>query len=345
MEGQDLDQSEDATQHKLDDARKKGSVAKSIDMVSLGVLAALCVTVYAAGWKGLRDTALLQRRMLGQVRTGEWSVDGIAHWMGELMVAMLSLLGPLVLAVVVVAVLVNLCQTGPIFTLQPLTPDLNRLNPAAGLKRIFSMRTLFESVKSLIKLSVLGIVMYFAVVDLVPGLVGLPMAPPKNYLRIVLDLTGALLAKLVFAMLAIGLLDLMFTRWEYAKRMRMSKREVKDESKNREGDPRIRARIRDLRRDMLKRSQSLAQVPSADVLITNPTHIAVALSYKHGAGGAPQVVAKGAGELAAAMRKLAGKHAIPVVQNKALARTLYREVDYSGYVPEKLYPQVAKIMV
>lgn len=345
MEGQDLDQSEDATQHKLDEARNKGSVAKSIDVVSLGVLAALCVTVYAAGWNGLRDTVLLQRRILGQVRTGEWAVDGTAHWLGELLVATLALLGPLFMAVVVVAVLINLSQTGPVFTLQPLAPDLNRLNPAAGLKRIFSMRTVFESIKSLVKLAVLGTVMYFAVSDLVPGLVGLPMAPPQSFLRIVLDLSGALLAKLVFAMLAVGMLDLMFTRWEYAKRMRMSKREVKDESKNRDGDPRIRARIRELRKEMLKRSQTLSQVRSADVLITNPTHIAVALSYKHGAGGAPQVVAKGAGEMAAAMRKLAGKHAIPVVQNKVLARTLYREVDYSGYVPEKLYPQVAKIMV
>jgi flagellar biosynthetic protein FlhB len=181
--------------------------------------------------------------------------------------------------------------------------------------------------------------------DLVPGLVGLPLASPKIYMSVLLKLAGGLLVKLVLAMLAVALLDLVFTRWEFAKRMRMSKREIKDENKNREGDPRIRARIRELRKDMLKRSRSLAQVPSADVLITNPTHIAVAISYKHGSGMGPQVVAKGAGDLAAAMRKLASRHNIPVVQNRPLARSLYREVDYSGHVPEKYYPQVAKIMV
>jgi flagellar biosynthetic protein FlhB len=153
------------------------------------------------------------------------------------------------------------------------------------------------------------------------------------------------LVKLVMVMLVLGLLDVLYVRWEFGKRMRMSKREVKDEVKSREGDPRIRARIRDLRKQMLKRSQALAKVPSADVLVTNPTRVAVAISYKHGVSTAPQVVAKGAGEAARSMRKLASRHQIPIVQNRALARALFREVDYDGYVPEKLYPQVAKIMV
>jgi flagellar biosynthetic protein FlhB len=127
--------------------------------------------------------------------------------------------------------------------------------------------------------------------------------------------------------------------------MRMSKRDIKDEHKNREGDPRVRARIRELRKEMLKRSQSMRRMASADVLVTNPTRLAIALRYEHGSAAAPKVVAKGAGDLAARMRALAGRKNIPIVQNKPLARTLFREVDYDGYVPEKLYPQLAKIMV
>jgi flagellar biosynthetic protein FlhB len=127
--------------------------------------------------------------------------------------------------------------------------------------------------------------------------------------------------------------------------MRMSKRDVKDEAKNRDGDPRIRARIRELRKEMLKRSKSMANVPKADVLITNPTRIAIALTYDHGKSAAPRVVAKGAGDLAKKMRETAQRHQIPIVQNRPLARALFREVDYEGYVPEKWYPQVAKIMV
>ena len=167
----------------------------------------------------------------------------------------------------------------------------------------------------------------------------------KGYARALITLVAGLLVKMVLALLGIGLVDLMFTRWEYGKKMRMSKRDIKDESKNREGDPRVRARIRELRREVLKRSKSMANVPRADVLITNPTHLAVALSYQHGSSGAPKVVAKGAGEVARQMREVANRHRIPIVQNKLLARALFREVDYDAYVPEKWYPQVAKIMV
>jgi flagellar biosynthetic protein FlhB len=254
-------------------------------------------------------------------------------------------LGPLFLTLAVVAVLTNLIQTGPIFSLHPLVPDLQRINPVSGFKKIFSMRTLFESAKSIVKLAILSAVVYMLVRDTIPGLMGLSVMEPKGYARLMIALVASLLVKLVLTLLGIALIDFGFTRWEFAKRMRMSKRDVKDESKNREGDPRIRSRIRELRKEVLKRSKSMAKVPSADVLITNPTRLAVALSYSHGKSGAPQVVAKGAGDLARKMRELAGRHNIPIVQNRELARALFREVDYDGYVPEKLYPQVAKIMV
>lgn len=345
MAEQDADRSEQATQHKLDEARKKGSVAKSIDFISMGVLAGLAVWVYGNGWEALRHSLRTQQKVLARAGQRDWSTDGIAAWMGELLLDTLSLMGPLFLTLVVVAVLANVAQTGPIFSFFPLKPDLSRINPATGLKKLFSMRILFEAVKSVIKLAVLGTVLYALVKDVIPGLMGLTTMEPKGYARLLLALAGALLLKLVLALLVIALLDMVYTRYDYGKRMRMSKRDVREESKNREGDPRIRSRIRELRREMLKRSKSLAKVPTADVLITNPTRLAVALSYQHGTSGAPKVVAKGAGELARTMRQLAGKHQIPIVQNKLLARALFREVDYDGYVPEKLYPQIAKIMV
>jgi flagellar biosynthesis protein FlhB len=345
MADQDADLSEQATPYKLDEARKKGSVAKSNDFNAMAMMAALAVSVYASVAEGVRQTLRMQQQILGRGLKLAWSTDAIAAWLGQLLIGMLTILGPLFLALVVVAVLVNLFQTGPIFTFHPLKPDLDRLNPASGLKRVFSMRTLFEAVKSVIKLAVLASLLYVLVRDTVPGLIGLPGAEAKGYMHLLLTLAGGLLVKLVLALLAIGLLDLMFTRWEFGKRMRMSKRDVRDESKNREGDPRVRARIRELRKETLKRSKSMAQVPGSDVLITNPTRVAVALSYQHGSSGAPKVVAKGAGDLARKMRQMANKHQIPIVQNKMLARALFREVDYDGYVPEKWYPQIAKIMV
>ena len=345
MADQDADRSEQATEHKLDEARKKGNVAKSADLISMGVLAGLAVWIYGNGWDALRHSLRTQQKVLARAAHRNWSTDAMAAWLGELLLDTLSLMGPLFLTLMVVAVLVNVAQTGPIFSFFPLKPDLTRINPATGLKKLFSMRILFEALKSVIKLAVLGTVLYVLIKDLIPGLVGLSTMEPKAYARLLLGLAGALVLKLVLALLVIALLDMVYTRWDFSKRMRMSKRDVREESKNREGDPRIRSRIRELRREMLKRSKSLGKVASADVLITNPTRIAVALSYQHGTSGAPKVVAKGAGQLARTMRQLAGKHNIPIVQNKLLARALFREVDYDGYVPEKLYPQVAKIMV
>lgn len=345
MADQDLDQTEDATQHKLSEARKKGSVAKSQDFVSMTMLATACVVLFANGRDMLGEILRLQRQVLVHAPVGQWTVDSISHWGSELLWAMLNLMGPVFLALIVAAVVANLFQTGAVFSLHPLTPDLTKLNPSNGIKRLFSMRTLVDTGKSLFKLLILCGVMYTTLKQELPGLIGLPTADPHHYPDLLLGLSGSLLTKLVLVLFVVGLLDLMYARWEFSKRMRMSKREVKDEAKNREGDPRIRSRIRQLRKEMLKRSQSLAKVPSADVLVTNPTHIAIALSYKHGASTAPQVIAKGAGDMAQSMRKLASRHQIPIVQNRTLARALYREVNNEGYVPEKLYPQVAKIMV
>lgn len=345
MADQDADLTEQATPYKLQEARKKGSVARSSDFTAMAMMAALVVTLHATGSDGLRQVLRMQQKILARAPRLDWSIDAMAAWIGQLLIGLLTVLGPLFLTLAVTAVLANLLQTGPIFSLEPIVPDLTRINPATGLKRVFSMRTLFEAGKSLVKLAILGCVVYVAVRDMIPGLVGLSSVDAKGYASLMITLCGALLVKLVMALLLIALADFGFTRWEFSKRMRMSKRDVKDEHKNRDGDPRIRARIRDLRKEVLKRSKSTAKVPTADVLITNPTRLAVALSYSHGKSGAPQVVAKGAGELARQMRELASRHHVPIVQNRALARILFREVDYDGYVPEKLYPQIAKIMV
>jgi flagellar biosynthesis protein FlhB len=185
------------------------------------------------------------------------------------------------------------------------------------------MRTVYDTVRSLFKLVFLGLAMTLAVWHLVPWLLALLQLDPVSYGRPVLDQLAAVVFKLLLVMLVIAMIDVIYTRWEFAKRMRMSRRDLKDEHKQREGDPRIRARLRQLRQEMLKKSQAARKVPGSDVVVTNPTHLAVALSYKHGEMAAPHVVAKGAGDLAAKMRELARRHGVPVVQNpRARARAL-----------------------
>jgi len=345
MAEQEQDRSEKATPFKLEEARKRGQVAKSADLVSLGMIAAAVAFVYAMGWTTVRKQLAVDVSVLRSAGRVAFDPDGAFAWIAPLLTQSLMLLVPLFLALVVVAIVANAAQTGPVFSAHPVKPDFERLSPVSGFRRVFSLRTLYDALRSLLKLAVVGTILVLALWQLVPWFMSLLQVDPVGYARPLLDRLGGVLFKLVLAMLVIALIDVIYTRYEFAKRMRMSRRELKDEVKQREGDPRIRARLRQLRQEMLKRSRALRKVPSADVVVTNPTRIAVAICYRHGEMAAPLVVAKGAGDLAARMREIARRHGIPIVENRTLARALFRKVDYDNPVPEELYPHVARILV
>lgn len=345
MAEQQADSTEQATPYRLEQARKEGNVAKSVDFNACALLFALILVLYALGWNSFRQLLRISMAVFDHAASTGWQVDAVSHWLGQILLACLALLGPLFLALLITAILINFAQVGPIFSFKPIQPDFDRINPATGFKRVFSLRVLFEMVKSILKLVILTSVSYWCISAALPGMISLSLLDPRGYAQVLIGLASGILGKLALVMLVLALLDLLYVRYEYAKKMRMSRRDIKDEVKHREGDPRIRSRIRELRKEMLKRSRATAKLPGADVLIVNPTRIAVALVYREGQHGAPQVVAKGAGDLARKMREVAARYQIPVVQNRQLARTLFREVDFDGYVPQKLYPQVAKIMV
>jgi flagellar biosynthesis protein FlhB len=175
-------------------------------------------------------------------------------------------------------------------------------------------------------------------------LLGLAQTHPAAYARIGLETAGALLFKLALVMLVVALLDAGYVRWDFMRRMMMSRRELREEHKRREGDPKVRERIRALHREMRKRAGALKRVPEADVLITNPQHLAVALLYRREDMAAPQIIAKGAGELAQYMKRLAQRHGVPIVENRPLARELYRDARLEGAVPQPAYPAVARVL-
>jgi flagellar biosynthesis protein FlhB len=252
---------------------------------------------------------------------------------------------PFLLALPLVAVLAALAQTGMVFSLTPLQIDFNRVNPATGIKRVFSLRTLFDGGRACLKLLVLTTVGAAALQLLLPQFHSIAALPPAAFLdTLVDDLTG-LGMKMGLALVLVSAADMLFTRREFGRNMRMSRRELKDEYKNREGDPRVRSRLRELRRELLKRSLALKNTRTADVVLTNPTHYAVALRYVHGEMDAPRVVAKGAGQLAAAMREIAARHNVIVVQNPPLARRLFREGVIDEYIPTGFHAEVARIIV
>jgi flagellar biosynthetic protein FlhB len=341
----DQDKSQDATPHKLQEAKKRGQVAKSMEVNFIAILAALVGVCFAVGPSIASQEMALARSMFNVAGRLDWSLSNILGWLIQIGLAGLHALVPLLVAICVAAILSNVVQIGGVFSFDPIKPDLERINPASGIKRLFSMRMVYEALKNIIKLTILGCVAWVVLKQLLPDMLQLSFIESQAHAKVVLGQVGPLLFKLLLAFLLIALIDLLYTRWDFAKKMRMSHRDVTDEHKQREGDPRIRQRLRQLRNELLKQSRAAQKLPEADVLITNPTHISVAISYRHGEMPAPKLLAKGSGELAAKMRTVARLHNIPVVENPPLARALYKRTDLDEFIPEDLYPKVARILL
>lgn len=344
MSQTDMDRNHAATPYKLEKARERGQVAKSPDVVAaLGFAVAMLFLTWQ-GWKVWQEQFRFDQALLSQA--GQLGGNATL-WplVVRMFRASITLAGPFLGTIMLAAIVGNVLQTGPVFSFHPIKPDWDRINPGKGFKRVFSMRTLFIGARAVLKLVLLSLVVYFALKSLIPQFYHLAGLSPYGLVRTLLDDFATLGLKLSVMLGFIAVLDLMYTRYEFNKNMRMSHREMKDELKHREGDPRIRARLREIRREMLKRSLALRSTRHADVVITNPTHVAVALQYVHGQMVSPRMLAKGKGLMAAAIRKIAARHNIPVVQNPGLARALYRDLPVDHHVPPDLFAQVARIIV
>lgn len=345
MAEQDLDRNEAATPYKLEKAREKGQVSKSADVVSAVVF--IVAVVYLSS-RGV-ETVLEQFKFDQMLLLKSWRMDpgGARHWplIAGALKGTFFWLAPFLVTIMIAALLANLLQTGIVLSLDPVMADISRLNPVNGFKKVFSMRTLFDTARACVKLVLLVLTAYYALIALAPQFYNLSGLSPLGYVHTLLGDMASLGLKMAMILGLIALADLLFTKREFAKQMRMSKREIKDESKNRDGDPRVRARMRELRNEARKRSQSLQQTKNADVVLTNPTHVAVALRYVHGEMDSPQVIAKGAGHLAAVMRQVAARNNIPVVRSPSLARKLFKELEIEHYVPPHMFVEVARIIV
>jgi flagellar biosynthetic protein FlhB len=345
MSGEDMDRTEQATPYKLSKAREKGQVAKSADFVSVVVLVTALVCLYAQGARLLERHFMFDRVLLA--KAGSITLNEQSFWQmaTAMSLHLVQLLGPVFVAIVLAALIGNLVQTGPVLAWSQVHIDWSRLDPVQGAKKIFSMRKVFEGLKAFIKLALLAMVAWLALRASVASFFSLGSLPPALTLKATITYLAEIGFKMGLLLALIAFADMFFTKREFAKRMRMSRRDIKDEIKHRDGDPRIRSRLRQLRQEMLKRSASTRNTAKADVLIVNPTHFAVALKYEHGQMESPLVLAKGSGAFAAAMRSIAARHEIPVVQNVTLARKLYRELEVEQHVPPSLYGDVARIIV
>lgn len=345
---QDLDRNEPATPHKLAEARKRGQTARSTELVSAVVFATAVGLLQSQGGEASRRALALVRDLLRQVPMAPRAADA-SRWHWHLVTAALdtavSLAAPAIVVLCLAAALGNIAQTGLSWSWHPVQPDWSRANPAQGLRRVLSWRTLFDGLRSILKFGVLVAVGYWALVAGLPGLPALASMTPLAQGRAIGGQVADLVTALAAALALLSLLDLVYTRRQFARQMRMSRRELKDELRHREGDPRIRGRLKELRRELLKRSAALQRTAQADVVITNPTHLAVALQYEHGRMAAPVVVSKGRGATAAVIRRLAARHRVPVVRSPALARALHGAAAVDQPIPTALYADTARVIV
>lgn len=339
----DQDKTEEPTRYRLDEARKRGEAAKSVDLAGAVVMIAAAATLGLIGARLASRFADATRRLIA-VSGQSAVVDGrFLDWVGDIYAPVFRAGAPLLLGLLVAAVVGHLFQTGPMFTLQPLTPDFKRMNPVQTLKRVFSFRTVWELGKVGAKLLLLAAVAAPLVWKAGAIADSVAATSPMRYGGLVGEFFVSASIRTMIVLGAVAALDLLFVRREFMRKMRMSRRELKDEIKRRDGDPAVKSKQKQQIRELLKKTRALSRVRDADVVLTNPTHVAVALRYRPGETLAPVVLAKGGGALAARIRLLAGRHDVPVVRSPELARALYAQCEIDGMVPPDCYLRLAPV--
>ncbi len=338
----DQDKTEKPTQRRLDQARKDGRFPVSKEFVSAVQFLTLVsfLVIYGTAWFGtLRDT---MRSLLVLAFESNFDAGRLTKIIRDVVFTNIRPLAMAGGAVMAVTLVMQVASTGLGVSLNKLAPDFKRLNPAGKLKQLPS-QNLPAFFQALVLLPSLAIFLYFAVQENLSVYLQLPlMSIPAGAMRVAMSLQ-TLLWRAASLFLVFGLVDLFRQRKRYAKQMRMSKQEIKQESKDQEGNPQIKMRIRRLQRDAARRNM-MKEVSTATALIVNPTHYAVAIRYQMDSGGAPTVVAKGKNYLAARIRKIALQNQVPIVENPPLAQALYKSVNVGQEIPAHLYKAVAEIL-
>ena len=343
-EQHDQDQrTEDPTPKRLADARSKGDAPKSQEVVAAGMLAggALVLWLFA----GPAARAVMEAGSGFLDHPHDYLADGAAlqRLFAEISLSLAGGLAGAAVLAIAAALLVNVAQARPVFTFERMKPSLQKLSPIAGAKRIFGPSGLFNFAKGVVKIVIVGAVLGFALWPDRALLATALHADGSALLGLMRLLVLKLIGLTLGALIVIAALDVAFQRHSWRKRLRMTKDEVRREMKETEGDPQVKSRLRRLR-DTSARKRMLAAVKDATVLITNPTHFAVALDYELDAEEAPRCVAKGVDELARRMRSVAEENGVPVVENPLLARTLHAAVDIDDEIPIEHYEAVAKVI-
>lgn len=345
-EGPGGEKTEQATPKKLEEARKEGQVARSTDVVTafmlLGLFVGLKICVGYIG-NGFLQQFHKVYSSISTVTADEVTKNTMLGWVRSEIIEITLIVAPLMIVAVVIAVVFNIAQVKWKPTAKPLKPKPDKINPLKGMKRLFSKDKIMELLKSIAKVGVLSYVVYDTLKDEYGLLFQFYRYEIGEAVLTIGNLVINIGIKIAVCFLAIAAVDYFYQKRKFAEDMKMTKQEVKDEYKNSEGDPQIKGKIRAKMREASQR-RMMDSVPDADVVITNPTHLAVALKYDREASSAPIVVAKGADYVAQKIKVIARENNVEIVENKPVARMLYYNVDLNQEIPPELYQAVAEIL-
>lgn len=340
------EKTEEATDKRKREAIEKGNVAKSQDMGAvIGMLIGLIMLKnYGSGM--YNDIALYMRRIFSfQITT---SANGIGiheavTLFSQFSLLVLKVLVPLLFAIALGGIAVNIFQTGFILTFEPFMPKFDKLNPINGIQNLFTMKNVAEIIKSIIKIIVVAYVPYDTIGSQMPMFVRMIQISPLTGFGILGGMMFDMAFKILMILLILALADFKFQQWRHNEDMKMSKDEVKDEYKQQEGDPKVKQKIKEKQRQASQRKQ-MSEVPKATVVVTNPTHIAVAIKYEIGQQTAPIIVAMGAGLIAQKIKEIAAENDVPIVENKPLARALFKKANVGDEIPQEFWQTVVEIL-
>ena len=335
------EKTEEPTAKKKSDAREKGQVAKSQELNAAFVLFIGFWSMKILGAITYREIADYTAYIFGHLNTTV-DTETVMRLFLSIVMVLLKTSFPIMVAIMLIGLAINLVQVGWHFTTEPLGFDLNKLNPISGFGKIFSKRSLVELIKSLFKILIIGLFLYENLKDEIlqmPKMLYLDLAASMTQIA---DIIFMMAFKICAIFFALAILDYMYQKWDHNENLKMTKQEVKEEFKQMEGDPQIKGKIKQKQREMAM-SRMMREVPQADVIVTNPTHFAVALRYADGMR-APMVVAKGQDLVALKIKDVAREAGVVIVENKPLARALFASVEIGDTVPPELYKAVAEVL-
>ncbi|AYC29256.1 flagellar biosynthesis protein FlhB [Paenisporosarcina cavernae] len=338
------EKTEKATPKKRQDSRKKGQVLKSQDVTSALVLFSVFLFLwFGAGFMREPIFAFFYQTFQQYILMEDLSVETVMLIYSDLLKEMAIVVLPIMAIAVIAGIAGNFFQFGLLFTAEPLKLDLKKLDPIKGFKRIFSLRAIVELLKSVLKISLIGTVTFIILWMNIDQVLALSFKSPWDTLSTVALLTVYMGLGASIVLLGISILDYFYQKYDYEKNLKMSKQDIKDEHKNTEGDPMIKSRIKQRQREMAMR-RMMQEVPKADVVITNPTHYAIALKYEDGKMDAPVVIAKGADFVAQKIKLIAKENDVVMVENRDLARGMYDQVEIGDRIPEEFFRAVAEVL-